>query len=222
VTVIEGIRAHTAAPLSIDTRKASVARAAVEAGADVVNDVTAGRFDPEMLETVAACGAGAILMHMKGVDPARMQDDLAYGHLLGDIAAFLGNAAEQARAAGVAADAVAVDPGLGFGKAPEDNLLLLRHLPAFASLGCAVVVGASRKGFVRRFSGVSESSPSAERLAGSLAALSAAAAGGAAILRAHDVADSIRFLKMAHAVARAESPSPATAGSPSTSGSPSR
>jgi len=213
VPVIAGIRARTDAPLSVDTRRAAVAQAAVAAGADLVNDVSAGRFDEAMFKTIADCGAGAILMHMKGTDPRTMQDDLHYGHLLGEIASFLGEAAGRALEAGVIADAIALDPGLGFGKSPEDNILLLRHLSALASLGYPIAAGASRKGFVRRYSGVSESSSAAERLPGSLAALSAAAAGGAAILRAHDVADSVRFLRMSGAIARAGSPAPAPAGS---------
>ena len=151
-------------------------------------------------------------MHMKGTDPRTMQDDLHYAHLFGDIATALADAARRAEAAGVPADGIAVDPGLGFEKSPEDNLALLRHLSAFRTLGLPVAAGASRKGFVRRFSGVSEQSSSAERLPGSLAALSAAAAGGASILRVHDVADSVRFLRMSGAIARA--PSPAPAGSP--------
>ncbi len=211
VPVIAGIRERTAAPLSIDTRKAAVARAAVAAGADLVNDVTAGRFDPGMLPAVAATGAGAILMHMKGTDPRLMQSDLEYAHPLGDIAAFLAEAADRAIAAGIGADAIAIDPGLGFGKGPEQNLLLLRHLAALRALGFPVAVGASRKAFVRRFSGVAEDSGPADRLPGSLAALAAAAEAGAAILRVHDVADSIRFLRLSRAIAGATLPAPAGA-----------
>ena len=209
--MIAGIRERSAEPLSIDTRKAAVARAAVEAGADLVNDVTAGRFDPTMLPAVAAIGAGALLMHMKGTDPRTMQNDLEYAHPLGDIAAFLADAADRAIAAGVRADAIAIDPGLGFGKGPEQNLLLLRHLAALRSLGLPVAVGASRKAFVRRFSGVSEDSGPADRLPGSLAALAAAARAGAAILRVHDVAESVRFLRLSRAIAGAALPTPAGA-----------
>ena len=205
VPVIAAIREKTDAPLSVDTRRAAVARAALEAGADLVNDVSAGRFDEGLLGTIAAAGAGAILMHMKGTDPRTMQEDLQYDHLLGDIAAFLADAANRAAAAGVAPASIAIDPGLGFGKAPEDNLVLLRHLGALGSLGLPVVAGASRKGFVRRFSGVAETASAAERLPGSLAALGAAAAGGASIVRVHDVADSVRFLRMSGAIARAAS-----------------
>jgi dihydropteroate synthase len=214
IPVIEAIRAKTDAPLSIDTRKAAVARAALEAGADVVNDVTAGRFDAGMFAAIAEAGAGAILMHMKGTDPRTMQDDLHYDHILGDIASFLADAARRAEASGIPSEAIAVDPGLGFGKAPEDNLALLRHLGAFRALGFPFAVGASRKGFVRRFSGVPETASSEDRLPGSLAALGAAARAGAAILRVHDVAASVRFLRMAGAIARVPSPAASsTAGS---------
>ncbi len=211
VPVIAGIRARSQAPVSIDTRKAAVARAAIEAGADLVNDVTAGRFDPAMAGTIAQARAGAILMHMKGTDPRTMQDDLEYAHPLGDIAAFLAEAADRAIAAGVASDAIAIDPGLGFGKSPEGNLLLLRHLPALRSLGLPIAIGASRKAFVRRFSGVGEESSPADRLPGSLAALAAAAGGGAAILRVHDVAASVRFLRLSSAITGAAAPAPAGA-----------
>ncbi len=206
IPVIVAIRAKTDAPLSIDTRKAAVARAALEAGVDVVNDVTAGRFDAGMFHAIERGGAGAILMHMKGTDPRTMQEDLHYGHLAAEIASFLAGAARRAEEAGVPGDALAVDPGLGFGKAPEDNLVLLRHLAAFRTLGLPVAAGASRKGFVRRFSGVPETATAEERLPGSLAALGAAAAGGAAILRVHDVAASVRFLRMAGAIASPAAP----------------
>jgi dihydropteroate synthase len=202
VPVIAAIRSRTDAPVSVDTRKAAVAREALAAGADLVNDVSALRFDPEMAATLAAAGAGAILMHMKGLDPRSMQDDVSYGHPLEDIAGHLEDAASRAVAAGVPAGSVAVDPGLGFGKSPEHNLLLLRHLRAFASLGLPIAVGASRKGFVRRFSGIGEDAPMADRLPGSLAALAAASAGGASILRVHDVPESARFLRFAGAVTR--------------------
>jgi dihydropteroate synthase len=208
VPVIAGIRRSTAAPISVDTRKAEVARAALDAGADAVNDVSALRHDPGMAATVAKARAGLLLMHMKGDDPRRMQEDTAYAHPIADIASALAAAAEAALEAGLPADRIAIDPGLGFGKSPEGNLLLLRHLSAFRTLGFAVAVGASRKGFVRRFSGVAENASGADRLAGSLAAVAAAATGGAAIVRVHDVAETVRFLRMASAIGR---PSPVLA-----------
>jgi dihydropteroate synthase len=214
VPVVAAIRACTEAPISIDTRKSAVAREAVAAGADLVNDVTGARFDPAMAVTIAETGAGAILMHMKGTDPRTMQDDLHYDHPVSDVAAVLAAAAARALEAGVGRDAVAVDPGLGFGKSLEGNLLLLRHLAAFRSLGLPIAVGASRKGFVRRFSGVGEDSPVEDRLPGSLAALGAAARAGAVILRVHDVAASARFLRMSQSIGRVPMSAPAPAGTP--------
>ena len=198
--VIEGIRSRTDRPVSIDTRKASVARAALAAGADLVNDVSALRYDPEMLPTVVAESAALLLMHMRGTDPRTMQADTTYGHPVADVASELAAAAEKAIDSGVTADRISLDPGLGFGKSPEGNLQLLRHLAALRSLGFAVAVGASRKAFVRRFSGVADDASSADRLPGSLAALAAARAGGAAIVRVHDVEESVRFLRMMAAI----------------------
>src|SRR5262249_46515969 len=133
------------------------------------------------------------LMHMKGDDPRTMQKDVSYDHPVADIARALAAAADRALGAGVPADKIGIDPGLGFGKSPEGNLVLLRYLAAFRSLGFALAAGASRKAFVRRFSGVGEDSSAAERLPGSLASLAAAAAAGAALVRVHDVAESVRF-----------------------------
>ncbi len=200
VPVIEGIRRATSLPLSVDTRKAAVAREATAAGADLVNDVSALRYDPAMAEVVARAGAGVLLMHMKGNDPRRMQDDVSYAHPIGDIAALLAQAAGQALESGIAASGIAVDPGLGFGKSPEGNLLLLRHLATLRSLGFPVAVGASRKAFVRRFSGFADDAPPADRLPGSLASLAASVEARVAIVRVHDVADSVRFLRMLAAI----------------------
>jgi len=212
VPVIEGIRRRTQAPLSIDTRRAAVALRAIEAGADLVNDVSALRFDPAMADAVARSGAGVLLMHMRGIDPRTMQRDTTYGHLVAEVAAALAEAAGRARAAGIPANAIALDPGLGFGKSAEGNLLLLRHLAALRSLGYPVAIGASRKGFVRRFSGVADDSPPGDRVPGSLACAAAAADAGAALIRVHDVAETSRFLRMRRAIATpAPRTSPATA-----------
>jgi dihydropteroate synthase len=200
VPVIDGVRRTTSLPLSVDTRKAAVAREATAAGADLVNDVSALRYDPDMAEVVARAGAGVLLMHMKGNDPRRMQDDVSYGHPIGDIAALLAEAAGRALESGIAAGGIAVDPGLGFGKSPEGSLLLLRHLAALRSLGFPVAVGASRKAFVRRASGIADDAPPADRLPGSLASLAASVEAGVAIVRVHDVAESIRFLRVLSAI----------------------
>jgi len=200
IPVIEGIRRSSEAPISIDTRRAEVARRALEAGADAVNDISALRFDPAMAETIAAAGAGAILMHIKGDDPRTMQQDVSYRHLIADVARELSAAAEKAAAAGVAPEAIAIDPGLGFGKSGEGNLAILRHLAAFRSLGLPVMVGASRKKFVRLFSGVPDEAPVADRLPGSLACSAAAESAGAALVRVHDVGETVRFLRMSRAI----------------------
>ena len=209
IPVVEGIRRASDRPISVDTRKAEVARAALASGADIVNDVSALRFDPAMAVEAARGDAGLVLMHMRGLDPRRMQEDLAYRHLLGEVAAALAESAGAALDAGVPADAIAVDPGFGFGKTPEGNLLLLRHLAAFRSLGFPVAAGASRKGFVRRFSGVGDAASAVERLPGSLACLAAGVAAGASLVRVHDVAESARFLRMLAAIRE-----PAPAASP--------
>jgi dihydropteroate synthase len=200
IPVIREIRRATAAPLSVDTRRAAVARAALEEGADLVNDVSALRHDPEMAEIVARAQAGLLLMHMRGDDPRTMQQDVTYAHPIADIASQLAQAAGRALELGLPADRIAVDPGLGFGKSPEANLLLLRHLAAFRSLGTPVAVGASRKAFVRRFSGIPDDAPAPLRLPGSLAAAAAAADAGAALVRVHDVAETVRFLRMLRAI----------------------
>jgi dihydropteroate synthase len=209
VPVVGAVRRMTDRPLSVDTRKAAVARAALDAGADLVNDVSALGFDPEMARACAEAGAGLILMHMRGRDPRTMQNDVSYAHPVADIARDLARAAAAASAAGLPEDAIAVDPGLGFGKSPEGNLVLLRHLAALKSLGLPVAIGASRKSFVRRFSGVGDGAPCPERVAGSLACLAAAFSAGAAIVRVHDVADSARFLRMLRAI-RTPVPTPRT------------
>ena len=198
--VIDGIRRISGAPLSIDTRKAAVARAALAAGADLVNDVSGFRYDPEMAGVVAEAQAGAILMHMKGLDNRTMQEDVSYDHPIADVAAALARAAAAAQDAGVAADRILLDPGLGFGKGLSGNLILLRHLAAFRALGFPLAAGASRKAFVRRFSGVAETASADERLPGSLACLAAAARAGAALARVHDIAQSVRFLSMMRAI----------------------
>ena len=196
--VIAAVRAATDLPISIDTTKAEVAAAALAAGADIVNDVSAGRFDAAMLPLVAERGAGIVLMHMHGT-PATMQDAPAYDDVVAEVRAFLAERAAAARAAGIAADRIVVDPGIGFGKRLEHNLALLAHLGRLAELGFPVAVGTSRKAFLGTLTG----DPPAERLAASIAAAVLAAARGARILRVHDVAATKRALAVAEAIAGA-------------------
>ncbi|MEQ1568136.1 MAG: dihydropteroate synthase [Myxococcota bacterium] len=182
--VIEGIaRARPGALISIDTSKAAVARAAVEAGARWINDVTA-LSDPGIAEIAAATGATLVLMHARGT-PLTMQRDTRYTDLVGEVCAMLADRAARAQAAGVPADRIVVDPGLGFGKAPLDNPSLVASVPELRALGYPVLIGASRKSFVGRLSGVERPE---DRVFGSIGAALAAAEAGADWLRVHDVA----------------------------------
>lgn len=194
VPVIEKLARAVSVALSVDTRKAHVARAALAAGASVVNDVTALAHDPGMARVVAEAGAAVILMHMRGTDPRTMQDDLSYGDLVGEVGAALSEAAGRALGSGIPPARIAIDPGLGFGKTAGQSLALVARLSALRGLGYPVVLGASRKGFVARYSGLAAGAPPAERLAGSLACVEAAREQGAAVVRVHDVAATGRFL----------------------------
>jgi len=196
--VLRAVRAAVGVPLSVDTRKAAVARAALDAGADLVNDVSAGR-DPEMLALCAAAGVPVVLMHMRGV-PATMQRRPRYRNVVAEVATFLAARAAAARRAGVAADAIVVDPGIGFGKTVAHNLALLRHVDVIAALGYPVLVGVSRKAFLGALLG---GAPPTGRLFGGAAAVALAVAGGARILRVHDVAAMREAAVVAEAVAAA-------------------
>lgn len=196
--VLRAVRAAVRVPLSVDTRKAVVARAALDAGADLVNDVSAGR-DPAMLPLCAAAGVPIVLMHMRG-EPATMQRRPRYRDVVAEVAAFLAARAAAARRAGVASDAIVIDPGIGFGKTVAHNLALLRRMDAIAALGYPVLVGVSRKSFLGQLLG---GAPPAQRLFGGAAAVALAVAGGARILRVHDVAAMRDAAVVAEAVAAA-------------------
>ena len=191
--VIEGLRAETDAPISIDTRRASVARAAVAAGADCWNDVSALRGESS-LEAAAALGVPVILMHMRG-EPGTMQAAPAYDDVLGEVIGFLAERRNAARAAGVAE--VVADPGLGFGKTLAHNLALLRSLERFAALEVPLMLGASRK---RLIAALDRDGPADERLGGSVALALRGAGAGCAWLRVHDVAATRQALAVSRAV----------------------
>lgn len=194
------ITALRAACLSIDTRKAEVAEAALAAGARIVNDVSALAYDPGMVEVIARSGAPVVLMHAQGA-PATMQDDPRYGDVLLDVYDALAAKVAEARAAGIAADRIAVDPGIGFGKTAAHNLALIRSLALFHGLGCPLVLGASRK----RFIGTIGAAPDpARRAPGSIAVALAAVAQGAQILRVHDVDETRQALALWCAVTTGE------------------
>jgi dihydropteroate synthase len=183
VPVVERL-AGSPARLSIDTTKAAVARAGIEAGATIVNDVSAFRFDPELAGVVAGAGADCVLMHMLG-EPRTMQDDPRYDDVVADVKAFLEERLRFAVDEGVPEERVWLDPGIGFGKTVEHNLELLRRLDEVAALGRPLVVGTSRKTFLGRLTG---GRPEHERLAGTIATNVLALERGATVFRVHDVA----------------------------------
>jgi dihydropteroate synthase len=197
VPVIEAVRRESAIPISIDTMKPAVARAAVAAGATMWNDVTALGWSPDSAATAAALGCEVVLMHMQG-EPRTMQARPRYDDVVAEVAGFLKARAEAAIAAGVAREKIWVDPGFGFGKTAAHNLALLRGLPQIAALGFPVVVGASRKSWIVKIT--RDGSTADQRLGGSIALALAAARAGAAMLRVHDVAETRQALAVAAAI----------------------
>ena len=191
VLPVVGGLAGARAEISIDTRKSGVAAASIAAGASIVNDVSALRFDPELAGVVASSGACCCLMHMLG-EPATMQREPRYDDVVDEVRAFLEQRMSFAIAEGVAEDRLLLDPGIGFGKTDAHNLELLRRLPELATLGRPLVIGTSRKGFLGRVAakaaGASEPVAVDRRLPGTIATNVLALAGGASVFRVHDVA----------------------------------
>lgn len=179
-------------PISVDTTKSEVARRALDAGADVLNDVSALRFDPSLAGLAAESGAGLVLMHMRGT-PRTMQRDTEYGDLVGEVRAELARALERARAAGCDPEQVVLDPGIGFGKSAAGSRALLARAGAFRVDGRPVLVGPSRKSFIGETLGL----PVEERLEATLAACVVALTAGASVFRVHDVRAARRALDMA-------------------------
>ncbi len=192
--VLEALARKVDAPISIDTRKPEVAAKAIDEGAVIVNDVS-GLRDQRMIPLVARSRAGVVIMHMLG-EPKTMQEHPRYVDAVREVRSFLEARVRDAIAADIPAEAIAVDPGFGFGKGVEHNLALLRHLNILVELGHPVVVGVSRKSFIGKL-GAGEQG---ERLAGSLAAATLAVTQGAHIVRAHDVLDTVRAMRVADAV----------------------
>jgi dihydropteroate synthase len=183
IPVIDGLRRHTSIPLSIDTSKAPVARAALAAGVNFVNDISGLCFDEDMATVVAAAGAGLFLMHTRGC-PEQMQKNTDYQDLLAEVVAFLQVAINTARAAGVAAECLAVDPGIGFAKNAMGNLALLKSLSTLHQLGCPILLGTSRKSFIGQI--LHQDDPR-QRLYGTLATVALGVAQGVQLFRVHDV-----------------------------------
>jgi dihydropteroate synthase len=195
--VLRAVRAAVRVPLSVDTMKAAVAAEALDAGADLVNDVSAGRFDPDMLPLCGRRDVPVVLMHMQGM-PRTMQDRPHYTDVVAEVAGFLAERARAAVAAGVRPEAIVVDPGIGFGKTVEHNCRLVARLDLVAALGYPLMVGVSRKAFLGRLLG---GRPPAERLFGAAAAVTLAVAGGARLVRVHDVGAMHDAVAVAEAVA---------------------
>lgn len=204
VPIVAAIRAALDVPISVDTSKAAVAAAALAAGADLVNDVWAMTADPAMGSVVAGAGVPIVLMHNRAAR-ARVDarigghyDDVAYDDVVAEVAAWLRGRVDAALAAGIAADRIIVDPGLGFGKTPAQNLALVDRLAEIGALGYPVLVGPSRKSFI----GAALDQPPEARLEGTAAAVAVAIARGADIVRVHDVAIMARVARMADAIVR--------------------
>ncbi|MBU1742959.1 MAG: dihydropteroate synthase [Proteobacteria bacterium] len=195
--VIEQLAQRTGALISIDTQKAGVAEAALDAGARIINDVSALRSDPRMTEVARRTGASVILMHMLG-RPRDMQRRPVYDDVTAEVRDFLAGAVEGAVAAGLDRTRLAVDPGIGFGKTFDHNLTLINRLEDFRDLGRPLVLGVSRKAFIGAVTG--REPP--RRTAGSLALAAVGVMKGAAVIRAHDVSETVDVVKMVRAVLR--------------------
>ena len=193
--VIRGLRREIRVPISIDTYKSRVAREALAEGADIVNDISALRFDAEMVGLVAAEKVPVVLMHMQGA-PRTMQAAPRYDDVVREVGDFLAAQISYAVEQGVEQDKIIIDPGIGFGKTLDHNLALLRGLPDLASLGQPLLVGVSRKSFIGKILGAEPG----ERLEGSLAAAAAAVLAGANIIRTHDVRETRKAVRVADAI----------------------
>jgi dihydropteroate synthase len=195
IPVILGLRRARSVPLSVDTYKAEVAKRALEAGADLVNDISALRFDPAMISLVSSERVPVVLMHMQGT-PQNMQERPRYRDVVEEVGDFLRSRVQFAVSMGVDPARIIIDPGIGFGKELDHNLALLRGIPALASLGQPLLVGPSRKTFIGR---LLDAGPE-ERMEGSLAAEVAAVLGGANMIRVHDVREARRAITIADAI----------------------
>jgi dihydropteroate synthase len=195
VPVIEGLRRAGGGFISVDTSKAEVARAALDAGADLVNDVSGFSFDPDLAPLVAAAGVPAVLMHLRGAF-ATMHDAPRYDDVMAEVVGELQAAVARAEMAGVVREQVIVDPGIGFSKAAEHSLEVIRRLPELQSLDCPVLAGPSRKRFIGR---VLDKEP-AGRTMGTAAAVAACVFGGAHVVRVHDVREMVDVVKVCDAI----------------------
>jgi dihydropteroate synthase len=198
IPLIQQIRSHSPIPISIDTTRSEVAQAAIAAGADLVNDVSGGTFDAEMLATIAQLQVPVILMHLRGT-PATMQQLTHYQDLIGEIISFFQQQIQTALSLGIAPHRIILDPGIGFAKTAEQSLELLQQLGQFRELGFPLLVGPSRKSFIGHI--LQQPDPQ-KRIWGTAATCCAAISGGADILRVHDVTEMTQVCQMADAIWR--------------------
>jgi dihydropteroate synthase len=199
IPLIEALVKKTRIPISVDTTKAEIARIAVESGAEMVNDISAMRFDEKMSEVVAHYKVPVVLMHMRGTPKTMQKGDLTYPSLRGDILRFFEERIAAAESAGIESENIVIDPGIGFGKQAEDNIRLLKYLGEFKTAGRPILVGTSRKGFIGRTTG----GESGNRMEGTAATITAAILNGANIIRVHDVEFMKKVLIMADAIRNA-------------------
>ena len=193
IPIIKSIASRLSIPISIDTTKAEVARRAIEAGATIINDISALRFDPDMIKVVADTGAAVVLMHMQGT-PGTMQTNPTYNDVVTDILDFLTDRITKIKAAGISQSQIIVDPGFGFGKKYKHNIELLGHLGEFHTLNCPILAGPSRKHFT------APKDESQNRLAGTISALTLCSMAGAHIVRVHDVAEAAQAIALSDRV----------------------
>jgi dihydropteroate synthase len=199
VPVIDALVKKIKVPISIDTKKSKVAKAAIEAGAEIINDISALNLDKNMAKIAADTGAGLILMHMRGTPKNMQKGDLLYRDLMGEIIIHLQKAIDKAKNAGVKKESIVVDPGVGFGKTPEDNYKIIKYLRELKTLGMPVMIGTSRKSFIGKLTGGKPE----ERQEGTAASVTASILNGCNIIRVHDVAAMKKVVAVADAVLRA-------------------
>jgi dihydropteroate synthase len=199
IPLIECLSAELTVPISVDTYKSSVAKKAIEAGAAIVNDISGLRFSPDMANVVADTGVAVVIMHIKGT-PRDMQQDPVYDDVVGQVMAYLEEGIEIAVKAGVGREKILIDPGIGFGKTLEHNLIILNRLEEFRALGRPILLGPSRKKFIGTILGVPEPE---QRVDGTAATVALGIERGARVLRVHDVAHMAQVAKMTDAIVRA-------------------
>lgn len=205
LSVIEGLRGKLRIPISVDTQKAEVAEAAIAAGAEILNDVSALRSDPRLAEVARRARVPIILMHMRGT-PRTMQSGPFARDVIADVMAGLRDAMARAKRAGLAKSQILLDPGIGFGKKHDQNFEILARLPEFARLGCPIVIGTSRKAFLGKAMAKpgEPGLPSDQRLLGAAVTVTTSIFGGAHIVRVHDVAEMVRVVRVADEVVNAK------------------